>query len=75
VRALKEHRLTGLAIGHCLGKAFFAVGPREHRFDLLPLLLTKPVKPARVGRRHDRMVHAGKIIDGSPGFNLIVNTS
>jgi hypothetical protein len=73
VRALKEHRLARLAIGHFLGETFFAVGPREHRFDLLPLLLAKPVKPAGVGRRHDRMVHAGKIIDGSLGFNLIVN--
>jgi hypothetical protein len=75
VRALKAHRLARLAIGHRLGKAFFAVGPREHRFDLPPLLLAKPVKPARVGRRHNRVVHAGKIIDVSPGFNLIVNTA
>jgi hypothetical protein len=57
-----------------LGKAFVAVGSRENRFDLLPLLLAKPVKPALVGRRHDRMVHAGKIIDVGPEFNLIVNT-
>jgi len=75
VRALKEHRLAGLAIGHCLGKALVAVGPREHRFDLPPLRLSKPVKPARVGRRHNRVVHAGKIMDVSPGFNLIVNTA
>jgi hypothetical protein len=71
----EEHRLAHLAIGHLLGKAFLAVGPREHRFDLPPLRLTKPVKPARVGRRHDRIVHAGKIMDISPGFNLIVNTA
>jgi hypothetical protein len=58
-----------------LSKAFFAVGPREHRFDLLPLFLAKPVKPARVGRRHDRVIHAGKIMDVSPGFILIVNTA
>ena len=70
----EEYRLARLAIGHFLGEAFFAVGPREHRFDLSPLRLTKPVKPAGVGRRHDRIVHAGKIIDGSLGFNLIVNT-
>jgi hypothetical protein len=75
VRALKEHRLARLAVGHLLGKAFFAVGPRENRFDLPPLLLAKPVKPAGVGRRHDRIVHAGKIIDGYFGFNLIVNTA
>jgi hypothetical protein len=71
----EKHRLAGLAVGHFLGKAFFAVGPREHRFDLAPLRLTKPVKPAGVGRRHDRMVHAGKIMDVSLGFNLIVNTA
>jgi hypothetical protein len=58
-----------------LGKAFFAVRPRENRFDLPPLLLTKPVKPALVGRRHDRVVHAGKITDLNLGFNLIVNTA
>jgi hypothetical protein len=58
-----------------LGKAFFAVGPREHRFNLPPLLLAKPVKPALVGRRHNRVVHAGKIIDVTPRFNLIVNTA
>jgi hypothetical protein len=71
----EEHRLAGLAVGHLLGEAFFAVGPREHRFDLLPLLLVKPVKPAGVGRRHDRMIHAGNIIDRNLGFNLIVNTA
>jgi hypothetical protein len=71
----EEHRLTRLAIGHLLGKALLAVGPRENRFDLLPLLLTKPVKPALVGRRHNRVVHASKIIDVSLGFNLIVNTA
>jgi hypothetical protein len=75
VRALKEHRLARLAIGHRLGKAFFAVGPREHRFDLPPLRLAKPIKPALVGRHHDRVVHAGKIIDLNLGFNLIVNTA
>ena len=75
MRALKEHRLADLAIGHFLSEAFFAVGPREHRFDLLPLRLAKPVKPARVGRRHDRVIHAGKIRGVSPGFNLIVNTA
>jgi hypothetical protein len=74
VRALKEHRLARRAIGHLLGKALVAVGPRENCFDLLPLLLAKPVKPTGVGRRHDRIVHAGKIIDGNLGFNLIVNT-
>ena len=71
----KEHRLARLAIGHRLGEAFFALGPREDRFDLPPLRFAQPVKPAGVGRRHDRIVHAGKIIDGSPGFNLIVNTA
>jgi hypothetical protein len=75
VRALKEHRLADLAIGHLLSEAFFAVRPREHRFDLPPLRLTKPVKPARVGRRHNRVIHAGKIMDVRPGFNLIVNTA
>jgi hypothetical protein len=70
----EEHCLAGLTIGHCLGKAFVAVGPRKNRFDLAPLLFAKPVKPALVGRRHDRMIHAHKIIDVSPGFNLIVNT-
>ena len=75
MRALKEHCLAGLAIGHRLGKAFFAVGPREHRFDLAPLRLAKPVKPAVVGRRHNRLIHAGKIMDVSLGFNLIVNTA
>src|SRR4051794_20860393 len=30
-------------------------------------------KPAMVSRRHDRVVHASKIIDVSLGFNLIVN--
>ena len=71
----EEHRLADLAIGHLLGKALLAVGPREHRFDLLPLLLAKPVKPARVGRRHDRVIHAGKIMDISLEFKLIVNTA
>jgi hypothetical protein len=75
VRALKEHGLADLAIGHLLGKALLAIGPRENCFDLPPLRLTKPVKPARVGRRHDWVIHAGKIIDVSPGFNLIVNTA
>jgi len=70
----EEHGFAGLAIGHGLGKAFFAVGPGEHRFDLAPLLVAKPVKPAGVGRRHDPVIHAGKIIDVSPHFNLIVNT-
>ena len=49
--------------------------PRENRFNLLPLLLAKPVKPAVVGRRHHSIVHAGKIIDVTFGFNLIVNTA
>ena len=70
----EEHRLARLGVGHRLGKALVAVGPRENRFDLPPLLLTKPVKPAVVGRRNDRVVHARKIIDISLGFNLIVNT-
>jgi hypothetical protein len=69
----EEHRFAGLAIGHGLGKAFFALGPRENRFDLLPLLLAKPVKPAVVGRRHHSLVHAGKIINVNLEFNLIVN--
>jgi hypothetical protein len=71
----EEHRFARLAIGHLLGKALFTLGPREHRFDLLPLLLAKPVKPAGVGRRHHSMVHPGKIIDVTFGFNLIVNTA
>jgi hypothetical protein len=71
----EEHRLAGLAVGHCLGEAFLAVGPRENGFDLLPLRFAKPVKPAGVGRRHDRIIHAGNIIDRSLGFNLIVNTA
>jgi hypothetical protein len=71
----EEHRLARLAIGHFLGEAFFAVGPRKNRFDLPPLRLTEPVKPALVGRRHSRVIHAGKIVDVNLGFNLIVNTA
>ena len=71
----EEHRFARLAIGHLLGKALFAMRPRENRFNLLPLLLAKPVKPAVVGRRHHSMVHPGKIIDVTFGFNLIVNTA
>jgi hypothetical protein len=71
----EEHRFARLAIGHLLGKALFAMRPRENRFNLLPLLLAKPVKPAVVGRRHHSIVHAGKIIDVTFGFNLIVNTA
>jgi hypothetical protein len=70
----EEHRFARLAIGHRLGKALFAMRARENRFDLLPLRLAKPVKPAVVGRRHHSIVHAGKIIDVTFGFNLIVNT-
>src|SRR5918911_1812996 len=60
----EEHRLARLAIGHFLRKALLAVRSREHRFNLPPLFLAKPVKPARVGRHHDRVIHAGKIIEG-----------
>jgi hypothetical protein len=71
----EEHGFAGLAIGHLLGKALFTLGPREHRFDLLPRWLAKPVKPAGVGRRPHSMVHAGKIMDVAFEFNLIVNTA
>jgi hypothetical protein len=69
----EEHRFARLAIGHFLGKALVALGPRKHPFDLLPLWLAKPVKPAVVGRRHHCVFHAGKIMEVNLEFNLIVN--